>query len=82
MLVLTRKIDERIYIGDDIVVMVTCIKPGMHGSPGSVRIGIDAPDHVNVVRAELVDTPPRPRAPKHAVDPGHPTMGRPKGADE
>ena len=48
MLVLTRKTAETIKIGDDIVVKV--IKTGR----GSMKIGIDAPSDVRVVRGELL----------------------------
>ncbi|QDT25909.1 hypothetical protein Enr10x_12070 [Gimesia panareensis] len=47
MLVLTRKLAEGIRIGDDILVKV--IRTGK----GSIKIGIDAPDDMRVVRAEL-----------------------------
>lgn len=50
MLVLTRKRDEKIYIGSEIVIRV--IKTG----PGTVKIGIEAPDSVRVQRAELMVT--------------------------
>ena len=49
MLVLTRKKSEMIRIGQDIVVKV--IRTGR----GSVKIGIQAPDHVRVLRGELID---------------------------
>ncbi len=56
MLVLTRKKSEEIRIGDDIVIKV--IKTGQ----SSVKIGIDAPENVRVLRAELCDeTPAVPR---------------------
>ncbi len=48
MLVLTRKISEEIRIGDDVVIKV--IKTGK----GAVKIGIDAPSNVRVVRGELL----------------------------
>ena len=48
MLVLSRKATERILIGDDIAITIVRI------GPNSVRIGIDAPKEVNVVRGELV----------------------------
>lgn len=48
MLVLSRKPGERILIGSD--VKITVIRIG----PNSVRIGIDAPGHLNIVREELV----------------------------
>ena len=47
MLVLTRKENETIRIGDDIV--ITLIKT----SGGKVRIGVDAPKSVKVLRGEL-----------------------------
>ncbi len=47
MLVLSRKVGERILIGDKI--SVTVVKVGH----GGVRIGIDAPVEMAVVREEL-----------------------------
>ena len=49
MLVLGRKAGDRILIGDDIV--VTVVSTGKDG----VRVGIDAPRHVRVHRAEVVE---------------------------
>lgn len=49
MLVLTRKLAEGIRIGDEILVKV--IRTGK----GSIKIGIEAPDHLRVVRGELFD---------------------------
>src|SRR4051812_29839808 len=48
MLVLTRKLMEKLYIGEDICVTVVRL------DGGQVRLGIDAPREVAVVRAELV----------------------------
>ncbi len=48
MLVLTRRINERIIIGDDIVVTVLEV----HGD--QVRIGIDAPREIKVFREEVL----------------------------
>jgi carbon storage regulator len=48
MLVLTRKLMERLYIGDDVCVTVVRLEGGQ------VRLGIEAPREVSVVRAELV----------------------------
>jgi carbon storage regulator CsrA len=48
MLVLTRKRDDVIRIGDDIVIRV--IRTGK----GSVKIGVDAPSDVKVMRGELM----------------------------
>lgn len=47
MLVLSRKAGERILVGDDVV--VTVVRVG----PNSVRIGIEAPREMNIVRQEL-----------------------------
>ena len=47
MLVLSRKTGERVQIGDDIV--VTIVRVG----PNSVRLGIEAPRDVSVLRDEL-----------------------------
>lgn len=49
MLIITRKLGERITIGDDIVVSLLDIKGGQ------VRIGIDAPKHVSIHREEIYD---------------------------
>jgi carbon storage regulator len=58
MLVLTRKPAETIHIGDGIVVKV--IKTGK----GTVKIGIEAPPSVRVMRGELVaDQTPVPVIP-------------------
>ena len=54
MLVLTRKLMERLFIGDDICVTVVRLEGGQ------VRLGIDAPRNVTVVRGELVPTRPTP----------------------
>jgi carbon storage regulator len=48
MLVLSRRAGERIQIGDSIV--VTVVRVG----PQEVRLGIDAPQEVEIVRSELI----------------------------
>jgi len=48
MLVLTRKIDERITIGDDIELVVVAID----SRGGRVRLGIAAPEDVEIHRKE------------------------------
>ncbi|HEV7949195.1 MAG TPA: carbon storage regulator CsrA [Glaciihabitans sp.] len=48
MLVLTRKLNERIMIGDDIVVTVLEVR-----SDNSVRIGIEAPRGIKIQREEV-----------------------------
>lgn len=47
MLVLSRKVGERIVIGDDITLVVSRI------SGNRVSIGIEAPSNVKVIRGEL-----------------------------
>ena len=50
MLVLSRKVGERILIGDQIAVTVVRV------TNGGVRIGIDAPPELAVVREELKES--------------------------
>ncbi len=54
MLVLSRKPGERILIGNDIAVTIVRI------GPNTVRLSIDAPRDMNIVREELAhkDNPP------------------------
>jgi carbon storage regulator CsrA len=49
MLVLARKTDESIQLGDDIVLKVISIDKGV------VKLGIDAPKDVNIIRSELLE---------------------------
>jgi carbon storage regulator len=51
MLVLTRKADQEIVIGDDVVVKVISVSDDGR----KVRIGIDAPREVPVFRREVQD---------------------------
>ena len=51
MLILTRRIGEQLLIGNDIKVVVLSIKGNQ------IRIGIDAPDNVKIMREELLDPP-------------------------
>ena len=50
MLVLSRKAGERIQIGDDI--FLTIVRIG----PSNVRIGVEAPRDLQIVRGELTQT--------------------------
>jgi carbon storage regulator len=49
MLALTRKIGERIVIGDNIVITVVDVKGD------NIRLGIDAPKEIKVYRGEIFD---------------------------
>ena len=49
MLVLGRKVGQRILVGDEIVITVVRL------SGGGVRLGIEAPPEMIVVREELAD---------------------------
>ncbi len=69
MLVLTRKLMEKLYIGNDVCVTVVRLEGGQ------VRLGIDAPRDVTVVRAELLDE----RSGGIGPEPGSPTTPPPMG---
>lgn len=80
MLVLTRKLMERLYIGDDICVTVVRLENGQ------VRLGIDAPRHIRVVRGELTPFPkpaPSEASEEPAIEPRDLRMPRtaPRGTD-
>jgi len=53
MLVLTRKTQETIRIGDNITITVLQVK-----GRGAIRIGIEAPKDVRVLRGEVIETGP------------------------
>lgn len=56
MLILERRLHERIFIGNDIVIEIIDI------GHGKVRIGIAAPQDVTILREELLDREPRGNA--------------------
>lgn len=64
MLVLTRKVKERIQIGDDITITVVRIKGR------TVRLGIEAPSQLRVRREELPGFPETPQTTSTPVS-GH-----------
>lgn len=71
MLVLTRKKTETIKIGNDIV--ITVIQTGK----GTVRLGIEAPAHVRVLRGELSPhTEPTPLPETGSLDEEEAAMDR------
>ncbi len=51
MLVLSRRKNERIHVGDDVTITVMAIRGDR------VRLGIEAPPHVPVTREELLARP-------------------------
>jgi len=60
MLVLSRKVGEKIWIGENISVTVVRVAQGI------VRIGIEAPEDLPIVREEIKDqlcVHPQPRTP-------------------
>ena len=54
MLILTRKRSEMIRIGEEIVIKV------IHTGKSTVKIGIEAPSDVRVLRSELCEQPAVP----------------------
>jgi carbon storage regulator len=50
MLVLSRKVGERIFIGENISVTIVRVAQGI------VRLGIEAPGHLPIVREEIKTT--------------------------
>ncbi len=58
MLVLSRKLYETILIGDNITVTV------VHIERGKIRLAIEAPKDVIILRSELVDAKHPPEKPK------------------
>ena len=56
MLVLSRKVGERILIGENIAVTVVRVGPGV------VRLGVDAPRDLVIVREELKEDAKSPQA--------------------
>jgi carbon storage regulator len=64
MLVLSRKPGEKILIGDNVTVTIVRI------GPNTVRLGIDAPREMNIVREELCQTSPALEVDRAAAMPG------------
>lgn len=61
MLVLSRKIGERIVIGDNVVIQVLAVRRGQ------IRLGITAPTSVSIRREELPRFPAEERPPSRTL---------------
>jgi carbon storage regulator len=55
MLVITRKLNERIYIADNITITVVDIRE----RSGQVKIGIDAPKEIAILRDDIINLEPK-----------------------
>lgn len=64
MLVLTRKLGEKLLIGEDIVITV------LDARGDSVRLGIDAPRGVSIQRIEVVEAVTEANLSATKTDPG------------
>ena len=70
MLVLTRKHNETLHIGNDIVLTIVRVRGD------SVRIGIQAPKEIHVMRSELLGRQPKQTAaPEQAPNSTTPQAG-------
>ncbi len=58
MLVLSRKLGEKIFIGDNICITVVDI------DRGKIRLGIEAPRDVPIYRQELLPLNQQPQSPR------------------
>lgn len=72
MLVLSRKATQQIQIGDNIVVTIVQVKGQ------GVRIGIEAPDDVRIVRSEIAERPADAEPAKAASDKATVDRARPR----
>lgn len=61
MLVLSRKLGEKIYISDNICITIVDI------DRGKIRLGIEAPRDIPIFRLELLQTPNTKEAPPSAA---------------
>ena len=54
MLVLTRRLGQSILIGEDIEIKVLSFSEFLNKD--QIKIGIEAPKHIKILRSELADT--------------------------
>lgn len=76
MLVLSRKRNEKLRIGDNIVITVCEIRDG------SIRIGIEAPRELDVVRIDANgndERKPQQQGDSSGSVPGNPAIAHPSG---
>lgn len=66
MRILSRCIGETLKIGDDIKIQILDVD-----RHGQVRIGINAPKHINIVRSELLGRPCQSQASETAAPTAH-----------
>lgn len=64
MLVLSRKVGEQIYVGDDILITIVEIKGNR------MKLGIEAPKQVTVLRGELHEADSRQGGPAFSTSAG------------
>lgn len=62
MLVLTRQVSQAFVLGQDITIRVVSVKGN------NVRLGIDAPEHITIVREELTKRVAREKASLDAAE--------------
>lgn len=60
MLVLSRRVEQSFWVGEETRITILSI------DRGRVKVGIEAPAHVDIQRSELRSDPSRPRNREHA----------------
>lgn len=68
MLVLSRKVGEKIVIGDNVTLMICEIRGD------KVRVGVSAPKEMKVLRSELLDVQPQQEIPARQVQHSEPIL--------
>ncbi len=62
MLILTRQVGQAFLLGSDITIRVVSVKGN------NVRLGIDAPEHIAIIREELAERTMREKASLDAAE--------------